>query len=79
MNTTDIQIQLRSAERNLWAVLATIVFSLLACAAANAQTQEGWSKLKGDVNHKVDADKAAGFSPAALFFSTVSPSQTMWQ
>lgn len=53
MNTTDItdiQMQLRRAERNLWAVLAAIVFSLLACVAANAQTQEEWRRMKGDVN-----------------------------
>ncbi|MGM9697434.1 MAG: metallophosphoesterase [Prevotella sp.] len=48
MNTIDIEI--RRAERNFWAILATIAISLLICATAKGQTPEQWKTLKADIN-----------------------------
>lgn len=48
MNTIDIEI--RRAERNFWAILATIAISLLICATAKGQTPEQWKTLKSDIN-----------------------------
>ena len=48
MNTIDIEI--RRAERNFWAILATIAISLLVCATAKGQTPEQWKTLKADIN-----------------------------
>ena len=48
MNTVNIEI--RRAERNFWAVLATIALSLLFAATCNAQTPAEWKSLKGDVS-----------------------------
>ena len=45
-----INIEIRRAERNFWAVLATIALSLLFAAACNAQTPAEWKSLKGDIN-----------------------------
>ena len=45
-----INIEIRHAERNFWAVLATIALSLLFAAACNAQTPAEWKLLKGDIN-----------------------------
>ena len=45
-----INIEIRHAERNFWAVLATIALSLLFAAACNAQTPAEWKSLKGDIN-----------------------------
>ena len=45
-----INIEIRRAERNFWAVLATIALSLLFAAACNAQTPAEWKLLKGDIN-----------------------------
>ncbi len=45
-----INIEIRRAERNFWAVLATIALSLLFAAACNAQTSAEWKLLKGDIN-----------------------------
>ena len=48
MNTIDIEF--RRAERNFWAILATIAISLLICATAKGQTPEQWKTLKADIN-----------------------------
>ena len=48
MNTIDIEI--RRAERNFWAILATIAISLLICSTAKGQTPEQWKTLKSDIN-----------------------------
>lgn len=45
-----INIEIIRAERNFWAVLATIALSLLFAAACNAQTPAEWKSLKGDIN-----------------------------
>ena len=45
-----INIEIRRAERNFWAVLATIALSLLFAAVCNAQTLAEWKLLKGDIN-----------------------------
>ena len=45
-----INLEIRRAERNFWAILATIAISLLICATAKGQTPEQWKTLKADIN-----------------------------
>ena len=45
-----INLEIRRAERNFWAILATIAISLLICATAKGQTPEQWKTLKSDIN-----------------------------
>lgn len=45
-----INLEIRRAERNFWAILATIAISLLVCATAKGQTPEQWKTLKADIN-----------------------------
>lgn len=45
-----INLEIKRAERNFWAILATIAISLLVCATAKGQTAEQWKTLKADIN-----------------------------
>ena len=45
-----INLEIRRAEPNFWAILATIAISLLICATAKGQTPEQWKTLKADIN-----------------------------
>ena len=45
-----INLEIRRAERNFWAILSAIALSLLFAASCNAQTAAEWKTLKGDIN-----------------------------
>lgn len=45
-----INLEIKRAERNFWAILATIAISLLVCATAKGQTAEQWKTQKADIN-----------------------------
>ena len=46
----SIKMEIRNAERNIWAILATLALALLFSVATKAQTPADWQKMKGDIN-----------------------------